>query len=59
MSKKNEQKEKKKYTKSKTSRLQNPEVLQLHQNHEKFLFMTVLLLFFTMQNALLVISNWT
>jgi hypothetical protein len=28
-----------------TSRLENPEGLQLHLNHEKSLFMTVLLLF--------------
>jgi hypothetical protein len=28
-----------------TSRLENPEELQLHHNHEKFLFLTVLLLF--------------
>jgi hypothetical protein len=32
-------------TYSQTSRLENPEELQLHQNHEKFLFLTVLLLF--------------
>jgi hypothetical protein len=30
---------------SQTSRLENPEELQLHHNHEKFLFLTVLLLF--------------
>jgi hypothetical protein len=30
---------------SQTSRLENPEELQLHQNHKKFLFLTVLLLF--------------
>jgi hypothetical protein len=35
--------EEKKY--SQTSRLENPEVLQLHHNHEKFPFLTVLLLF--------------
>jgi hypothetical protein len=28
-----------------TSRLENPEELQLHHNHENFLFLTVLLLF--------------
>jgi hypothetical protein len=44
MSKQNEQKERKnKY--SQTSRLENPEELQLHHNNEKFLFLTVLLLF--------------
>jgi hypothetical protein len=37
------EREKKKY--SETSRLENPEELQLRQNHEKFLFLTVLLLF--------------
>jgi hypothetical protein len=30
---------------SQTSRLETPEELQLHHNHEKFLFLTVLLLF--------------
>jgi hypothetical protein len=30
---------------SQTSRLENLEELQLHHNHEKFLFLTVLLLF--------------
>jgi hypothetical protein len=34
-----------KNTCSQTSRLENPEELQLHKNHEKFLFLTVLLLF--------------
>jgi hypothetical protein len=34
-----------KNTYSQTSRLESPEELQLHQNHEKFLFLTVLLLF--------------
>jgi hypothetical protein len=28
-----------------SGQLENPEELQLHQNHEKFLFLTVLLLF--------------
>jgi hypothetical protein len=46
MSGQNEQREReKKNTYSQTSRLENPEELQLHQNHEKFLFLTVLLLF--------------
>jgi hypothetical protein len=36
MSKQNEQRERKdKYTYSQTSRLENPEELQLHHNHEK------------------------
>jgi hypothetical protein len=30
---------------SQTSRLENPEKLQLHHKHETFLFLTVLLLF--------------
>jgi hypothetical protein len=30
---------------SQASRLETPEELQLHQNHEKILFLTVLLLF--------------
>jgi hypothetical protein len=46
MSKQNEQNERKeKYTYSQTSRLENPEELQLHYNQEKFLFLTALLLF--------------
>jgi hypothetical protein len=32
-------------TYSQTSRLENPEELQQQHNHEKFLFLTVLLLF--------------
>jgi hypothetical protein len=32
-------------TYSQTSQLENPEEFQLHHNHEKFLFLTVLLLF--------------
>jgi hypothetical protein len=36
---------KKQKTYSQTSRLENPEELQLHHSHEKFLFLTVLLLF--------------
>jgi hypothetical protein len=43
MSKQNEQKERDLY--SQTTRLENPEELQLHHNHEKFPFLTVLLLF--------------
>jgi hypothetical protein len=39
----NREREEKKY--SQTSRLETPEELQLHHNHEKFLFLTVLLLF--------------
>jgi hypothetical protein len=45
MIKQNEQKEREKNTYSQTSRLETPEELQLHQHHEKFLFVTVLLLF--------------
>jgi hypothetical protein len=37
--------EKEKNTYSQTSRLENLEELQLHHDHEKFLFLTVLLLF--------------
>jgi hypothetical protein len=44
MSKQNEQKEREK-TYNQTSRLENPEELQLHHNHEKILFLTVLSLF--------------
>jgi hypothetical protein len=43
MSKRNEQN--RENTRSQTSRLENPEGLQVHHNHEKFLFLTVLLLF--------------
>jgi hypothetical protein len=53
MSKQNEQK-KKKNTYSQTSRLENPEELQLH--HPVFDCAVALC---TMQNALLVISNLT
>jgi hypothetical protein len=46
MSKQKEQKrEKETNAFSQTSWLENPEELQLHHNHEKFLFLTVLLLF--------------
>jgi hypothetical protein len=48
MSGQDEQRERereKKNTYSQTSRLETPEELQLHQNHENFLFLTVLLLF--------------
>jgi hypothetical protein len=38
-------KKREKNTHSQTSRLENPKGLQLHHNHEKFLFLTVLLLF--------------
>jgi hypothetical protein len=44
MSNLNLQKERKD-TYSQASRLETPEELQLHHNHEKFLFLTVLLLF--------------
>jgi hypothetical protein len=43
MSERNEQR-KIKNTYSQTSRLEKVEELQLHHNHEKFLFLTVLLL---------------
>jgi hypothetical protein len=39
----NKQREKSTY--SQTSRLENPQELQLHHNHEKILFLAVLLLF--------------
>jgi hypothetical protein len=46
MSKQNEQKEREREnTHSQISRLEIPEELQLHHNHEKLLFLTVLLLF--------------
>jgi hypothetical protein len=38
-------KEREKNTHSQTSWLENPEELQLHHNHDKFLFFTELLLF--------------
>jgi hypothetical protein len=38
-------KKEKKNTYSQTSRLENPKELQLHHNHKKFLFLTVLSLF--------------
>jgi hypothetical protein len=41
----NEQKERKKNTYNQTNRLETPEELQLHHNHEKIMFLTVLLLF--------------
>jgi hypothetical protein len=45
MSQLNEQKEREKSTYSQTSRLETPEELQQHHNHENFLFLTVLSLF--------------
>jgi hypothetical protein len=45
MSKQNEQQERKKIKIHTVSRLENPEELHLNHNHEKFLFLTVLLLF--------------
>jgi hypothetical protein len=45
MSKQNEQKERKIYIHSQTSRLENPEELKLLHNHESFLFWLLLLLF--------------
>jgi hypothetical protein len=38
-------KRERKNTHSQTSQLETPEELQLHHNHEEFLFLTVLLLF--------------
>jgi hypothetical protein len=38
-------KKREKNTYNQTSQLETPEELQLHHNHEKFLFLTVLLLF--------------
>jgi hypothetical protein len=58
MSKQNEQqkREEKKHTHSQTSRLENPKELQLHHNHEKFLFLTVMLLF-SLHNAKCIIGD--
>jgi hypothetical protein len=41
----NKKKERKKKAFSQNSRLENPEEIQLHHNHEKILFLTALLLF--------------
>jgi hypothetical protein len=49
--KQNERKERKNAY-SQTSRLENPEELQLNHNHEKFLFSTVLLLFALCKNVI-------
>jgi hypothetical protein len=58
MSGQDEQREReKKNTYSQTSRLETPEGLQLHQNHDPVFDCAVALC--TMQNALLVISNLT
>jgi hypothetical protein len=54
----NEQKEREKNTYSQSSRLENPEELQLHHNHEKILFKCAVALC-TMKNALSVISYLT
>jgi hypothetical protein len=45
MSKQNKQKERKKIQTVRPASFKNPEELQLHHNHEKFLFLTMLLLF--------------
>jgi hypothetical protein len=58
MSKRNEQK-KRKDTYSQTSRLENPEELQLHRNHEKALFFDCAVALCTMQNSLLAIIYLT
>jgi hypothetical protein len=57
MSKKNEQKERKKNIQ--LDRPENPEELQLHHNHEEILFFDCAVALCRMQNALLVISNLT
>jgi hypothetical protein len=59
MSKQNEQKEREKNTYSQTSRLETPEELQLHHNHEKTPVFDCAVALCTMKNALLVISNLT
>jgi hypothetical protein len=41
----NRKRERERNTYSQTSRLEIPEELQLHHNHEKFLFLTALSLF--------------
>jgi hypothetical protein len=58
MSKQNEQKERKN-TYSQTSRLENPEVLQLHHNHKKIPVFECDLALCAMKNELLVISYLT
>jgi hypothetical protein len=45
MSQQNEQKEREKNAYSQTCRLETPEELQLHHNHENFLFLIMLSLF--------------
>jgi hypothetical protein len=50
--------EKRKNTYSQTSRLDHPEELQLHHNHEKFLFLTVLLLFAQCKMHYLWLVSW-
>jgi hypothetical protein len=52
---KRKMKEKNEY--SQISRLENPEELQLHHNHERLMFLTVLLLF--AKNESLVVRNLT
>jgi hypothetical protein len=48
----NRKRERNKNTYSQTSRLENPEELQLHHNHEKFLFLRVCAVALcTMKNA--------
>jgi hypothetical protein len=57
---KKEQKErKKKEAWSQTSRLKNPEELQLHQNHEQILFFDCSAVLCTMKNVSYVIRNLT
>jgi hypothetical protein len=60
MSGQDEQREReRKNTYSQTSRLETPEELQLHQNHEKIPVFDCAVALCTMQNKLLVISNLT
>jgi hypothetical protein len=57
MSGQDEQKEREREnTDSQTSRLETPEKLQLHQNHEKIPVFDCAVALCTMQNALLVIT---
>jgi Neuraminidase (sialidase) len=59
MSKQNEQKREEKKTISQTSRLENPDELQLHLNQEKLLFFDCAVALCTIRNGLLVTSNLT
>jgi hypothetical protein len=52
-------KRERKNTYSQNSRLENLEELQLHHNHEKFLFFYCAVALCTMKNESMVISNLT